>query len=542
MSGKKKNVITLLSLCVVLAVCLVLYFVLPGVTSGTEDGGTSDTAEDGVDTDSEGSITVDTIAEEKIDTVTVSKAGKKVWTLKHKKDSWQLTGLQAAPVDSDTVTAILGNLEPVTATQRFTAESEDLSAYGLDEPALTVDVATNDGENYQYQIGSEVPKSDMGYYGKSAGSDEIFCINTAFVTAFDVSEISLVKMDELPDIEADYMTYIQVDNKSAKDFEAKLVSDKEKVDFYSNWNITAPYAKPLATSSSDWSTVLGYFSALTYEEMVAFQCQNLKKYGLEEPSSVITVKYYQAKEGYTPTATATPSTTVSSTSSSDESYIIPEEMREYKTLQLCVGKKKGESYYVCEKGKKDVYMMSASSLENITKLDAYTNMDHCVYSVLATSIKGYDVTYGDTTLKVTRKSVKKDDSENSEATATPTATATESGTAVSNDTDSSQKNIWTLNGKTISEDDENDFLTPYSQAYLLEYSEKADDDVKPKSSKPVLTIVYHEDNRDVTVKYLPYDGINFYRVEKNGMDYFLVDKLAVDDVIEKFKGIEKLAE
>ena len=57
----------------------------------------------------------------------------------------------------------------------------------------------------------------------------------------------------------------------------------------------------------------------------------------------------------------------------------------------------------------------------------------------------------------------------------------------------------------------------------------------------MLTIVYHEDKRDVTVKYLPYDGINFYRVEKSGMDYFLVDKLSVDDVIEKFKGIEKFA-
>ena len=41
--------------------------------------------------------------------------------------------------------------------------------------------------------------------------------------------------------------------------------------------------------------------------------------------------------------------------------------------------------------------MSSDTIEKITKLDAYTNMDHCVYSVLATSIKGYDVTYGNTT-------------------------------------------------------------------------------------------------------------------------------------------------
>ena len=312
------------------------------------------------------------------------------------------------------------------------------------------------------------------------------------------------------------------------------------MDFYSNWNITAPYAKPLATSQSEWSTVLGYFTSLAYEEMVEYDSRNLQKYGLKNPQAVISVNYYQAKKGYTPSATATPDANALGNSSSESSYVIPENKRDYKSLHLYVGKKTGDSYYVCEQGKKNVYKMSAGTVENITGLDAYTNMDHCVYSVLATSIKGYDVTYGDTTLKVTRKSVPKDDSE-SAATPEATPTATENGTAVGNATDSSQKNIWTLNGKKISDDDERDFLSPYSLAYLLEYSGKAEDNVKPKSEEPVLTIVYHEDKRDVTVKYLPYDGINFYRVEKNGMDYFLVDKLSVDDVIEKFKGIEKFA-
>ena len=55
-------------------------------------------------------------------------------------------------------------------------------------------------------------------------------------------------------------------------------------------------------------------------------------------------------------------------------------------------------------------------------------------------------------------------------------------------------------------------------------------------------IVYHEANRDVTVTYRPYDGTNFYRVDKNGMDYFLVDKLSVDAVIEAFKTLPDVVE
>ncbi len=52
-----------------------------------------------------------------------------------------------------------------------------------------------------------------------------------------------------------------------------------------------------------------------------------------------------------------------------------------------------------------------------------------------------------------------------------------------------------------------------------------------------MTIVYHEETRDVTVKYLPYDGTNFYRVDKDGMDYFLVDKRSVDDVVSAFESL-----
>ena len=47
-------------------------------------------------------------------------------------------------------------------------------------------------------------------------------------------------------------------------------------------------------------------------------------------------------------------------------------------------------------------------------------------------------------------------------------------------------------------------------------------------------IVYHEENQDVTIRYLPYDGTNFYRVDKNGEMLFLTDKRAVDDTAKAF--------
>ena len=75
---------------------------------------------------------------------------------------------------------------------------------------------------------------------------------------------------------------------------------------------------------------------------------------------------------------------------------------------------------------------------------------------------------------------------------------------------------------------------------MLEFTSFAKNDVKPDSDEPVLKVVYHEKTRDVTVTYRPYDGTNFYRVDKDGMDYFLVDKLSVDAVIDAFKTLPDL--
>ena len=531
MSSKKKNLITLIALSVVLIICLLLYFLLPaGKNKKEEQSGEAE------------QITVDTITADTIKNVSFEKDGKVVWALTHGKNNWKFTDDASIPVNDEKVTAITDALNPVKATKKIEDGAGDMQQYGLQSPTMTLKVTANDGREYVYQIGMKVPKENMGYYSKSNAGDTIYCLDETLISAINVERNTMIKMDTLPSMESDYMTYIQVNNRKGRDFEAKRVSDREKVDFYSNWNITKPYAKPLATSASEWKKTLGYFNALTYTRLVEYRADNLKKYGLQQPSSVITVTYYEAKKGYTPTVTATPSTVVTGNSSEEVSYLIPENKRKYKTLVLCVGDKTKEGYYVCEKESNHVYMMNTDVVENMTKLDAYESMDHCVYSVLATSIKGYDVTYGDTTLQVTRTSVK-EKTDDTQTTATPQPTDTkEQGTAVENTADKNQKNIWKLNGKKISDEDENDFLTPYSTAYLLEYTAKAkDSEVKEKDTKPVLTIVYHEEKRDVTVQYLPYDGTNFYRVDKDGMNYFLVDKLLVDDIIEKFKGIEKLA-
>lgn len=83
---------------------------------------------------------------------------------------------------------------------------------------------------------------------------------------------------------------------------------------------------------------------------------------------------------------------------------MPEKDRINKGYTLLVGNKTedGKNFYVRLKDNHNVYLMAKDTLESMLTVDAYTYMDHSIYSSLATDINGYDVTIGNQTISVTR--------------------------------------------------------------------------------------------------------------------------------------------
>lgn len=480
MSRNKKNMLTVLFLLAALVIVCVLYVVVPKGESGDEQS----------DAEEESGITVDTIDTEQVVEIAVSKSGKEVYHLKKEKNIWEFADDKSLPVDEDSVNSLLESAASVTATKELAFDEAEKSNYGVEEPALTIKIVTSD-KTYQYDLGDEVP-IEGGFYGLASGKDKIYCLSDSLMSAFDVKAKALIQKDEIPEITESEMTAVEVDNKKGDDFKAEVVKKSERVESDISWNITKPYAKPLAASDEDWSTTLGYFNTLEFGDLVEYGAKNLSKYGLAHPSSVITVRYKKNKK--------------------EKNYV------------LLVGEQKDDVYYVCLKNSSNVYEMTSGEVEQMTKLDAYSCMNQKVYNQTVTEVKGYDVTFGNTTIRVTGSLKKEKTSEEEE----------------SEDTVTASDYIWSLNGKTIDDEDVTSFVAPYSDAGQITYSGKADKSVKPKDKKAVLKMVYHEEGRDVTITYYPYDGTNFYRVDRDGMDYFLVDKKAVDEVIGQFKSIKNM--
>lgn len=508
MSKGKKQALTLAGLCVLMVAAIALYFLVPqGEDEKTgEQESTSET------------VRVFQVEKDNITAISVSREGEEPISLHKEEAGWKLENLPEAPVDQEAVESMFQALNPVTATKKLVGDGASKQEYGLEKPQMTVKITISDGKTYEIYFGDMVPVGG-GNYGMTADSDNIYTFADTLYSSLDVEKNSLISKEEIAEINADYLTKISIKNKSKTTFLAEIVSDDKKVDAYTNWVITKPYKKPLAGSSTnDWATLQSFYTTVSFDALVEYQCRDKKKYGLDQPAVEIQVGYFDLKDGYEIPEEKEDSQSVSTVGkSTNKANVVPKKYQDPKGYTLYVGKKdENGDYYVSLKGSEHVYTLSADKAESMMGADAYTYMDHSVYSTLATDIKGYEVTIGRSGKKITVTH----DSEKGE--------------------DGKEKNIWTLNGKTVPADKEDTFLTPYSKAFLLEFTSAAKDSVKPESKDPVLTAVYHEEGRDVTVRYLPYDGTNFYRVDKDGMDYFLVDKMSVDAVIEAFESLSDL--
>ena len=114
---------------------------IPRGKSSDKDADSSSTSEsNSTDSGSDNAkITLDTITSDNISSITLTKKGKQAWKLSQKKKgTWKIGGKESAPVSDDTISSMVKNVNPVKATQKFSAKSGNLSDYGLKTPASTL--------------------------------------------------------------------------------------------------------------------------------------------------------------------------------------------------------------------------------------------------------------------------------------------------------------------------------------------------------------------------------------------------------------------
>ena len=263
------------------------------------------------------------------------------------EDVWQYDGDDAFPADQEAVEDLAEQIGSLAAI-RVIDDPEDLSAYGLDEPALQASVTAGDGTAVTLLLGDV---SDSYCYAKRTDSDTVYTVSTDLPENLESLELlDLAAIPGFPDLGTDTissltwesggttLTLSKTETETAGtengDSSADASSSSEETEPAWDVNGTA-----IPSDNSTFTSLMAQLSSLAFDACYDYkgEAEALSACGLDTPVGVLTVTYGESE-----------------------------------TLTLTIGALDGtgDSYYAQLSGDPAVYLLSADSVDALISLSA----------------------------------------------------------------------------------------------------------------------------------------------------------------------------
>lgn len=501
---KKKQIISLVVMLAAVAALGGTYFVVKGINEKKQE---EQQAEE--ETGNENTVNIFTLDKENVSEININNSTGNISIVK--EDGFWVQKDTSVPIKQENVDEMLEMVSSFDAIRVLEEQSEDMSQYGLDAPKLTYDITVNDGTTHSISFGIPLVTDQSGYYARIDDSDKIYILSSNYYTPFDYSLIAMTEITDEVLINPEYITRFGVSGEEGTEFHATYFGEQDDTvsSSYYTWRIDSPYDNILADTDS-MNEILNTFSDFSFEECVAFDTDDMAAYGLEQPRKTVELEYY----------TVVGASEEEESGEQAEATPVPESQRSYQAFVLNIGNTvtDGEKTlcYVSPEGSTNVYTIDNSVVESLTGFTAYSLADKCIYAVLVDQMQSYDVEYGGKKISVERKEVPKKEDSSDEG----------------KKDDKETENEYYVNGKKVEAEG---ILTLYSASYLLTYSGEAKEEIANENNEEVFRITYHTNSgNDVIIKYMAYDGDNFYQVDKDGVNYFLTDKRGIDELIKRY--------
>lgn len=265
-------------------------------------------------------------------------------------DEWEYAKDENFPLNESYISDIVSQVCGITAQRELTGFDE-LSDYGLDDPAYTVTVTDSDGTTTEITYGD---MTDSGYYYVTAdGGKSIYVTGSSLPDSLSVNEAEFMQLETFPSVDSSNIVSLKIKEQGEVVYEC---SDDED------------------------ETLQEYAAELSYvalQDCVSYNASDseLAKYGLDENSrKTITVKYKNSGEKQTVTfymsdaissGTAADSETANG-ESADESaadeYIAGTDVADSEMAEIDIADT-AEYIYVQLKGSKMIYRLDAADFE-----------------------------------------------------------------------------------------------------------------------------------------------------------------------------------
>lgn len=258
-------------------------------------------------------------------------------------DAWQYDGDDAFPADQEAVENLAEQVGSLAAI-RVIDDPEDLSAYGLDEPALQASVTAGDGTAVTLLLGDV---SDSYCYAKRTDSDTVYTVSTDLPENLESLELlDLAAIPDFPDLGTDTIssltwesggTTLTLTKTENGDSSADASSSSESAEETEPaWDVNGT---AIPSDNSAFTSLMAQISSLAFDACYDYkgEADTLAECGLDTPVGVLTVTYGEGE-----------------------------------TLTLTIGALDGtgDSYYAQLSGDPAVYLLSADSVDTLVSLSA----------------------------------------------------------------------------------------------------------------------------------------------------------------------------
>jgi len=163
---------------------------------------------------------------------------------KNSSGAWQITQPKLLNADQSTVSSLLSILSSLSSERLVEDKAADLKQYGLDQPALEVDITEKDNKSQRLLVGDDTP-AGSAVYAMLAGDPRIFTVASYRKTSLDKS-LNDLRDKRLLTVSADKVSRVEI------------IRNNQTIGFGRNkdeWQILNP--RPLRADSAEVGELVG---------------------------------------------------------------------------------------------------------------------------------------------------------------------------------------------------------------------------------------------------------------------------------------------
>jgi hypothetical protein len=221
------------------------------------------------------------VEDKDISEISLIYPGRTITAVKKGERQWQITSPAGLEADSDTWNELASSIPRIERNDTVAQNAQDLSPFGLKDPAVKVSAKLKDGKTIDVLFGSDNPRKTFSY-AKTGSSNDVFLTGSNWSKTF-TKTLSDVRNKKVLDFELDDIDNVKIQDGS-KELEAQKSGD--------TWQLKNP-----ADTKADANEFVTFISAIRFARAQSFPDPpvDAKTAGLDVPSIKIALHDSKAK-------------------------------------------------------------------------------------------------------------------------------------------------------------------------------------------------------------------------------------------------------